>query len=224
MSGQVRHDLDYMKKTGPIYISAGPTHFQTEKIAEYADYIHTELTHLRRACKEAEQMEESFVEDPNDPGGKQDHDLRLSSIKDALAIVETETDDTFRILAQVMKNKECREALERDRAARDPIDTMATVGPSLKVIDSLKPMSNLKHTATCFEFDSWHDQAKAWSESSNFAAATMSVQKAFFNQIVSDVIYMALEPKITNTSTFKDLLRLAKENFELITSRFDNIQ
>merc|ERR1712059_26009 len=34
----------------------------------------------------------------------------------------------------------------------------------------------------------------------------------------------ALEPRITNTTTFKDLLRLARENFELITSRFDNIQ
>ena len=50
------------------------------------------------------------------------------------------------------------------------------------------------------------------------------MQKAFFNQIVNDVIYMALEPRMTNTTTFKDLLRLAKENFNTITSHFDNIQ
>ena len=66
-NGQVRHDLDYIKRTGKIYISTGPTHYETEKISEYADYINTELTHLRRACKEAEKTEESFVDDPNDP-------------------------------------------------------------------------------------------------------------------------------------------------------------
>ena len=175
--GQVRHDLDYLDVTGLIYIRAGPNSSQTEKISEMADYIHTELTHLKRACKDTERLEEGVRLDPNDAEGKQDHELRSHNIKKVMADIENASNNTFKILAEVLeKNKECRDALERDREARAPGDHVSAAGPTLKPIDSLKPMSNLKHTATCFEYD----QAEAWSQSSNFAVATSAVQKAFY--------------------------------------------
>ena len=41
---------------------------------------------------------------------------------------------------------------------------------------------------------------------------------------MNDIVFTAIEPKIMATSTFKDLLRMAKEHFESTTRCFDNIQ
>ena len=52
----------------------------------------------------------------------------------------------------------------------------------------------------------------------------LQLQYSHAYSIVNDVIFTALEPRIMGTTTFKDMLRMAKENFENTTSRFDNIQ
>ena len=84
------------------------------------------------------------------------------------------------MLAKVLeKHKEFRDTFERDRDARGPGDPVHGPGPALKLIYSLKPLDHLKHTATCFDFNSWYDQAEAWSQSSKFSVATPALQKAF---------------------------------------------
>ena len=182
-SGQVKHDIDYLKTTGPIYIMGGPSAYEKDKINELTDYIYKESIQLVRACTDTLTTEEGVIPPEDDAGGKQDHELRIQNIKKVRADVEETKTEAFRILNEVVqKNKECRDAIERERETRPPVERAAGgMGiNTLKVIDSLKPLSNLKHTATCFEFNSWFDQAEAWSESSNFAVATTAVQKVFF--------------------------------------------
>ena len=91
-------------------------------------------------------------------------------------------------------------------------------------MDSLKPEDRLTHTCKIFDYNKWHEQAQAWSLSSNFSVANHSMQKQFFRSIVNNVVMNVLKPKITNTTTFAQMLKLAKEYFDNTTSRFNCIQ
>ena len=105
-SRQVRHDLDYLGVTGPIYIRGGPNANQTEKVSELTDYIHKELVQLKRACQDTERLEESVAPPEDDAEGKQDHDLRMQNIKKVRADVEEANTNTFKILTEIVeKNK-----------------------------------------------------------------------------------------------------------------------
>ena len=119
--------------------------------------------------------------DQNDGPAKQDKELRLENINKVKDSLDDESTKTYAMLASVLdKHKEVRDEYERDREVQGCGDPTPTHGPSLKLIDTLKLLDHLKHTANCFEYHSWHDQAEAWSQSSNFSVATPAVQKAFF--------------------------------------------
>ena len=87
-TGQVRHDLDYLESTGPIYIRTGPNSSQTEEVSALSRYIHEELIHLKRACKETEHLEEGVRVDQDDQPAKQDKELRVGNIKKVMAELE----------------------------------------------------------------------------------------------------------------------------------------
>ena len=170
-------------------------------------------------------IENRVTVDPHDAPALQDKELRLERLNQVKDSLDEQSIKVYAQLSAVMdKHKEVYDIFEADRAARGPGDPVVNTRLTLKPIDALKPLDHLKHTVNCFEYHTWQEEAEVWSQSSNFSIATPAVQKAFFRNIVNDVICTAIEPRITHTSTFKDLLRMTKENFESTTRCFDNIQ
>ena len=54
--------------------------------------------------------------------------------------------------------------------------------------------------------------------------ANASVQKQFFRSILNNIVMNALQLKISNTTTFAQMLELGKEYIDATNSRFDYIQ
>ena len=94
---------------------------------------------------------------------------------------------------------------------------------TLKPMNLLKSKDKLMHMCNIFEYTWWHEQAEAWSLLSNFSVANPSIQKQFLRSIVNNVVINTLQPHITNTTTFGQMLKLAKEYFDNTMTRFDRI-
>ena len=202
-TGQIQFDLEFFTTTSQIYVRTSPNNFQVEEISILARYIQDELAVLRKASIETLFLENKATVDPADAPAVQDKALQLESLNKLKDKLNAKSTEVYTLLSAIMdKFKEVQDRYEAERKARGPGVPVGNARLTLKPIDALKPLDQLKHTVNCFDFHTWYEEAEAWSQSSNFAIATSAVQKAFFCSIVNDVIFTALKPRITGMSTF----------------------